>query len=71
MNETKCTGEGCPIKESCSRYATRSQDNMAYYYVGIPGGWVDVAHKDINLSKQWVCNQYKKIHKKFNIFKWL
>lgn len=26
MNITKCTGEGCPVKEKCFRFTTKDED---------------------------------------------
>ena len=59
---TKCSGEGCPLKEKCVRFISTSNRYRQSFFVEVPGKWCpDVLNKEV-----WECDQIKK---KKNTFK--
>lgn len=51
---TKCSGQGCPIKESCYRFMAITDEFAQSYFVEVPGKWED----DVLNKKVWECEMY-------------
>ena len=58
---TKCSGEGCPIKEKCYRFTAKS-DVYQSIFLEVPGKWEDYlelnADGSLTDTQQWVCDMY-------------
>lgn len=54
MDITKCSGEGCPIKERCFRFTSETEPLYQSYFTEIPGKWKD----DVLNKKVWECEMY-------------
>lgn len=54
LDITKCTGEGCPIKNQCYRFTAEGNPLYQSWLVEIPGKW----HEDILNKEVWECNMF-------------
>lgn len=49
---TKCTGEGCPVKDKCYRYTETTNERQSWF-VEVPGRLDSVDDKPV-----WKCEMY-------------
>lgn len=46
---TKCSGEGCPVKEQCYRFTAKANEHWQSVFVDVPGYWYE---------EKWKCDMY-------------
>lgn len=51
---TKCSGQGCPIKEKCYRFTVEAEPLYQSVFAEIPSKW----KPDIMLKEVWECDMY-------------
>jgi hypothetical protein len=52
---TKCSGQGCPIKEKCFRFTASKNEYGQSYFIGTPGEWNKTDDSD---EPYWICQMF-------------
>lgn len=59
---TSCSGEGCPIKETCYRFTGPKEPLWQSYFVEVPGNWIVYENDEFNSGlieqKHWKCDMF-------------
>ncbi len=62
MDITKCSGQDCPIKETCYRFTSKSSSPTQMYFDPIPGKWgwrrEEFANGDIFDHREFQCEMF-------------